>query len=91
MGYAAAIALVLAVLLAAGAALAAIMGAGALGLGLAAGFSAVIGVQLASLTLVSAYVWRAGYDARRRPVFVAKSVLSVQPDTEAQVNGDVGP
>ena len=43
------------------------------------------GVNLGALSVVGEYVWRAGDDARRRPLFIARSVTrhGADPDTAA--------
>lgn len=67
--------MVLAVALWIAALVAALTGAGVTGWALSAMICTATGVQIAALSVVAAYVWRGGYDARNRPVYVVARTL----------------
>jgi dolichol-phosphate mannosyltransferase len=46
------------------------------------------GAQLGSIGIVGEYVWRAGDDARRRPVYVARRVSRVGPTSTGRLRTD---
>ncbi|WP_409047315.1 glycosyltransferase family 2 protein [Microbacterium sp. HA-8] len=64
---------------------------------MAAAVSAVIGVTfgvggviMGGLSVVGEYVWRAGDDARRRPLFIARRVRDVGGPRQPDANADAG-
>jgi dolichol-phosphate mannosyltransferase len=57
-----------------------VMGTAVIGWVLSALLCTVAAAQLAAISIVGAYVWRAGYDARRRPLYVLANRWSVGRD-----------